>query len=160
MLSFKCLSFDQLSRDQLYELMVLRQRVFVVEQECPYLDADGKDSFCLHVMGYDPAGKLMAYARIVPPGQRLGHSPFEGSNEFRASPAIGRIVTAPEARGKGYGKRVVEESIRQTEKAFGLRPIKIQAQEYLLGFYQGFGFERVSETYLEDDIPHVDMVRK
>ncbi len=160
MLSFQCLPFEQLSREQLYELMVLRQRVFVVEQDCPYLDADGKDPVCLHLLGRNPEGKLAAYARIVPPGQRLGHSPFEGPDELGTYPAIGRIVTAPEARGKGFGKKVVEEAIRQAEKAFGKRPIKIQAQEYLLKFYTGFGFERISETYLEDDIPHVDMVRR
>ncbi len=165
MLRFSYFIFDELTLRQLYEIMVLRQLVFVVEQDCPYLDADGKDPICHHILGYDNPGKLLAYARIVPPPEGISLQDLKSQvrekegNGYKNLPAIGRIVTAPEARGKRYGKALVANSISYSESLYPGIPIKIQAQEYLLDFYKTFGFERISETYLEDDIPHLDMLR-
>ncbi len=143
----ECLPFEALSVYQLYEIMALRQEVFVVEQNCPYLDADGKDLKGWHLMLRDATAKLIAYARLLPKGI---------SYEY---PAIGRIVSAPSARGTGAGRQLVQMAIEDCYRLFGKEPIKIGAQTYLLNFYQSFGFEVVSEEYLEDGIPHVEMIK-
>lgn len=149
MVSFSCLSFSELSLQQLYDLMVLRQIVFVVEQDCPYLDADGKDQFSHHLLGYDNDGDLVAYTRLVPPGI---------SYENYAS--IGRVVNAPKVRGQGVGKKLMVASINAMKRLFPNDPIKISAQSYLLNFYTDLGFEVIGEEYLEDNIPHRAMIFK
>ncbi len=143
----ECLPFEQLTVYQLYEIMALRQEVFVVEQNCPYLDADGKDLKGWHLMLRNETGKLIAYARLLPKGVSYEHS------------AIGRIISAPSARGTGAGRQLVQAAIEECYRLFGKEPIKIGAQTYLLRFYQSFGFEVVSEEYLEDGIPHVEMIK-
>lgn len=140
--------FKELSSQDLYDIFQLRLAVFVVEQNCPYQDADGKDPKCWHLMGIGPGGKLIAYSRIVPPGVSY------------AEPSIGRVVSSPEARRTGAGKELMKESIRRTEEQFGRIPIRIGAQKYLEKFYEGFGFYREGEEYLEDGIPHIIMLRK
>jgi ElaA protein len=146
-LSFYCKDFESLHLRELYDVMVLRQRVFVVEQNCPYLDTDGLDQDSYHLMGV-LEGNLVAYARILPKGL-----------SYAAYAAIGRIVTAPEVRGTGAGKALVNEALAQCEIRFGAGPVKISAQCYLIRFYEGFGFKKVGEEYLEDDIPHIAMIK-
>jgi ElaA protein len=140
-------TFDDLSTDELYRILVLRQRVFVVEQKCPYQDADGSDPRAAHLMGHDSDGNLVAYLRIFGKGVKYPEC------------SLGRIVTAPEARRTGAGKELMREGLRALEQLHGKVPIRIGAQLYLEKFYREFGFERVGENYLEDDIPHVEMLR-
>jgi ElaA protein len=147
-IDYQCLSFQALSLDQLYAIMVLRQEVFVVEQHCPYLDADGQDQKAHHLMGYDEEGRLATYVRILPKGV---------SYENYAS--IGRVVTAPFARGKGLGRLLMQTAAKQLYQLYGVNtPIKLSAQAHLQGYYGSLGFEAVGEMYLEDGIPHVGMV--
>lgn len=148
MISYSCLSFDELNLRQLYDCMVLRQEVFVVEQDCPYLDADGKDFSSYHVLGYE-GDKLRAYTRLVPEGV-----------SYKAYVSIGRVVNSKEVRGQGTGKVLMEKSIAYCRELWGNLPIKISAQCYLLEWYAKLGFVPVGEEYLEDDIPHHAMVLK
>lgn len=145
--NFSCLRFESLSNYQLYEILALRQEVFCVEQNCPYLDCDGKDFDSWHLTGRDEQGRLVCYTRLLPPG--LSYEGFA---------SIGRVVTSPLARGTGAGKLLMEKSIALCRELFGDGPIKIGAQTYLLKFYEGFGFRSTGEEYLEDGIPHTKMI--
>lgn len=147
MISFTCLPFNELSTYALYEILALRQEVFVVEQNCPYQDCDGKDLQSWHLMGRDASGKLVCYTRLLPKGVSYDHYV-----------SIGRVVSSPSVRGTGVGKILMEESIRMCRKLFGTQAIKIGAQTYLLRFYEGFGFRSTLEEYLEDGIPHTKMI--
>lgn len=147
MISFTCLFFDDLSNRALYEIMALRQEVFVVEQNCPYQDCDGKDLFSWHLLGRDANGKLICYTRILPKGVA-----------YENHISIGRVVSSPSVRGTGAGKTLMEESIRRCRALFGDAPIKIGAQTYLLRFYESLGFRSTGEEYLEDGIPHTKMI--
>ncbi|MFI5164452.1 MAG: GNAT family N-acetyltransferase [Bacteroidia bacterium] len=144
-ITWSCKSFKDLSNKELYEIFRLRISVFVVEQNCPYQDADGKDLKALHVMGKQSAA-LIAYARILP------------KNISYEEVSIGRVVTAKEVRRTGAGKTLMEKSMEFIEKEFGKVSVRISAQSYLQKFYEGFGFKRVSDEYMEDDIPHVEML--
>lgn len=147
---WRCTTFDSLIPDELYAAMQLRQRVFVVEQKCSYLDADGLDERALHLFGWehvDGDRRLVAYARIFPPRVRY------------AEASIGRVVTHPDVRGSGLGQALMREAIARVEEAGFGREIRIAAQMYLERFYERLGFRRVTEPYLEDDIWHVDMRR-
>jgi len=148
MIGWSWLPFDRLSPRELYEVLALRQRVFVVEQRCAYLDADGRDPQCWHGLGTDADGALVATCRIVPPGVAY------------AEPAIGRVATAPEARRTGLGRRLMLEAIDQTKRLFPGQGIRIGAQQYLERFYRSLGFVTVSEPYDEDGIPHLEMFRE
>lgn len=148
MVNYICKQFKDLSLEELYAIMVLRQEVFVVEQDCVYLDADGKDQIAWHLMGYENEA-LVAYTRLVPAGV-----------SYEKYPSIGRVITTEKVRGKGIGVKLMQESIRHCEALFGKNPIKIGAQVYLLKFYNSLGFERVGKDYLEDGIPHLAMIRK
>ncbi len=147
MLRFSCLPFDALTPRELYEILALRQEVFVVEQNCPYLDADGKDQHSWHLMGRDSSGVLLAYTRLLPEGV-----------SYPGYVSIGRVVSAPAARGTGAGKVIMHRSIAMCRHLFGPLPIKIGAQSYLLQFYENLGFISTGEEYLEDGIPHTKMV--
>lgn len=138
--------FENLSVNELYDMMHLRQVVFVVEQDCPYIDADHKDEKSLHVNGYFE-DKLVAHSRIVFPGISY------------AEASIGRVVSDPKYRATGLGQQLMKESIKALESNFGTA-CRISAQTYLIGFYTKFGFEISSEEYLEDDLPHIQMYRK
>lgn len=130
--------------------MQIRQRVFIVEQDCVYMDADGSDSRASHIFGWatdGPRQRLVAYARIFPP--RIKY----------AEASIGRVVTHPDARASGAGRALMHEAIRQIEDAGWGKEVRIAAQMYLERFYEAFGFKRVTEPYTEDDIWHVDMRR-
>jgi ElaA protein len=142
-----CLPFDELAPHVLYEILALRQEVFVVEQNCPYQDCDGKDLLSWHLMGRDASGKLICYTRLLPKGV-----------SYENHVSIGRVVSAPEARGTGAGKILIKKSIQMCRQLFGQQPIKIGAQTYLLKFYEGFGFKSTGEEYLEDGIPHTKMI--
>lgn len=147
--TFDCVHFDQLTNKQLYDAMALRQAVFAVEQNCPYLDADGKDLESYHVLGYDTSADLVAYTRLLPPG--LAYAGFA---------SIGRVVSSQKVRGKGLGRRLMLESLNYCAEIFGPQtPIKISAQLYLQRFYEEMGFIAIGDTYLEDDIPHIAMIR-
>ncbi|HFR3264044.1 TPA: GNAT family N-acetyltransferase [Streptococcus suis] len=138
-------AFDQLSLQELYTILTLRTDVFVVEQACPYPEIDGKDPSCLHLLGTDN-GELVAYLRILPAG--LSYDKV----------SIGRVVIKPSHRGKGLGRSMMEQAIAYITTEWKESQIKIGAQAYLEKFYQSLGFEPISEVYLEDDIPHLDML--
>jgi ElaA protein len=142
--------FSELSPNDLYAVVRLREAVFVVEQNCPYLDADGRDPSAWHLLGWFEGRSertLVAYARIFEPGVRYS----EGS--------LGRIVTAPAVRGTGIGKALMAEALRRIESLAPGQSIKIAAQRRLEDFYLGFGFRTISTPYEEDGIIHVDMLR-
>jgi ElaA protein len=142
--------FSQLSPHDLYAMVRLREAVFIVEQNCPYPDADGRDPSAWHLLGWleGPSERtLVAYARIFEPGVRYR----EGS--------LGRIVTAPAVRGAGMGRALMAEALRRIESLAPGQSIKIAAQHRLEDFYLGFGFKTISPPYEEDGITHVDMLR-
>ena len=142
--------FSELRPDDLYAAVRLREAVFVVEQNCPYPDADGRDPGAWHLLGWNqqPAERsLVAYARVFEPGVRY----TEGS--------IGRVATALEVRRTGVGRRLMAEALRRLEMLAPGEKIKLAAQQRLEAFYAGFGFAAVSAPYEEDGIMHVDMVR-
>ena len=114
-----CKAFQELSLNELYTIMTLRQEVFVVEQDCPYIDADGKDQDSHHLMGFDESGSLVAYTRLVAPG--ISYKEV----------SIGRVITAQSARGIGLGVVLMEKSIEAVEQLYGKVPIRISAQEHL-----------------------------
>ena len=136
-------SFDELTTHQLYRIVELRERVFVVEQACIYLDADGLDLQARHVWA-ESADRIDAYLRIVPAGVKFPEL------------SIGRVIVAPHARGTGLGKELMQRGI---EAARGV-PIRIGAQAHLEKFYAELGFARVSEDFVEDGIPHLEMLRR
>lgn len=138
--------FNDLSLRQLHDLLAARQAVFVVEQDCVYLDADGADFHSTHVMAYRQDA-LMAYCRLVDPGVKY------------AEASIGRVLTTNSARGLGLGKLLMVKAIEHIERAPVQTAIRISAQHYLEAFYQQFGFQTVSEPYDEDGIPHIEMLR-
>ena len=146
-LRWTCKPFSELLPEELYQALRLRSEVFIVEQRCPYLDEDNRDQESLHLFGWVD-GLLAAYVRILPPGLA-----FEEIS-------IGRVVTSPLVRRKGFGVPLMREAIRQAWQAFGQADIRIGAQYYLLAFYSSLGFRQVSEIYLEDDIQHVEMLLK
>ena len=139
--------FDSLTAREICNILALRQEVFIVEQNCPYVDIDGKDNNCHHLMGLYQ-DKLCAYLRIVPPGLIFDEL------------SLGRIVTAGSIRGQGVGRLLMHEGLQQAFAIFGQQPIRIAAQQYLLDFYRSFEFRVVSEPYDEDGIPHVLMLRE
>ncbi|HYJ65757.1 MAG TPA: GNAT family N-acetyltransferase [Parafilimonas sp.] len=144
-INWYCKAFNNLAPAELYQVMRLRSEVFVVEQNCVFLDADNKDEQCLHFMGWIEKD-LVAYTRIAPPGY------------IYEEPSIGRVVTSPAYRKNKIGYVLMEKSIEQCKKVFGDAPIKIGAQYYLKNFYASFGFKQISDIYLEDGIEHIYML--
>ncbi|MEY4934882.1 MAG: hypothetical protein RIS64_1241 [Bacteroidota bacterium] len=144
---WSCKNFNQLTVNELYEIMYLRQIVFVVEQNCPYLDADGKDLASWHFMGRDSeSNQLMAYTRLLPKGVA-----------YETEISIGRVVTHPQVRKTGAGRDLMTQSLKQIRALLPNQPIRIGAQCYLIAFYESFGFQTDGETYMEDGIPHIEM---
>lgn len=139
--------FEELTPYELYSILQLRNEVFVVEQNCVFQDADDKDQNSHHLMGFSD-NKLVAYTRLVPPGESFEY------------PSIGRVVTSPLVRRSGAGKELMQKSIEEILKLFGDQPVKIGAQLYLKKFYESFGFKQVSDSYLEDGIEHIYMIRQ
>jgi ElaA protein len=142
-----CVHFNDLTTRQLYDIMALRQEVFIVEQNCPYQDADGKDLQSWHLMLRNDDGQLVAYTRLLPRGV-----------SYPEYASIGRVVNSPIVRGSGIGKVLMQESIAMCGQLFPGEPVKIGAQSYLLGFYSSLGFESTGEEYMEDGIPHTKMI--
>jgi ElaA protein len=148
MLTWHWQSFDDLGKAELYEILRLRETVFVLEQECAYQDLDNLDQHAWHVSGRSDSGILAGYCRVVYPGKKY------------TEPAIGRVATAREFRGMGLGKTLMDYAISQTTAAYTGKGIRISAQQYLEQFYTDLGFITCSDMYLEDDIPHIEMLRK
>ncbi|MPR32630.1 GNAT family N-acetyltransferase [Salmonirosea aquatica] len=140
-------SFPQLTVEELYALLRLRNEVFIVEQNCPFPDLDGKDPLCHHLLGFGETGCLLAYTRLVPPGVIYRH------------PSIGRVATALNARRFGKGRELMQRSLVEMYHLYGQSPIQIGAQSYLQAFYESFGFLQSGDAYLEDGIEHIPMTR-
>jgi len=138
-------AWNELSTERLYAILALRAEVFVVEQNCPYQDADGKDLKSLHLFAAHENGEVLACLRLVRPGIS-----FE---EW----SIGRVITSPRVRRTGAGEELMRTCMDYFE-ARKISAVRISAQSYLHDFYTKFGFVRVSEEYLEDDIPHMEML--
>jgi ElaA protein len=144
MLNFNWYTFSELTLEQLYAVLALRANVFVVEQQCAYLDPDGKDSSALHLLGMHK-DKLVAYLRLFPPTTQESFLRF------------GRVVTDKSSRSQGYGKLLMHELLTYCQANFPNLAIKCSAQFYLKNFYESFGFTSYGHSYLEDEIPHIAM---
>jgi len=145
MIVWKCKPFRDLSVYELYDIIRLRNEVFVVEQNCVFQDTDNKDQDCYHLCGWKN-DKLVAYVRLVPPGISYDE------------PSIGRVVTSPLERRTGTGRLLMQRAIAECFKTFGEQNIRIGAQLYLKKFYESLRFRQVSDVYLEDNIPHIEML--
>ena len=145
-LQFQIKRFNELSALELYELLQLRSEVFVVEQNCVYQDIDGKDEKALHILG-KLDDKIVAYSRIFK------------SKDYFENASIGRVVVSEHLRAHKFGYDLMLEAIAGIESEFGIQPITISAQLYLKKFYESLGFQQESETYLEDGIEHIEMLR-
>jgi len=139
--------FDALSVHELYAILQLRSEVFVVEQDCVYQDVDFKDQKALHVFGIKN-DSIIAYTRIFKPG------------DYFKEASIGRVVVKDSERKYGYGYDLMNASINAVQLEFNTVMVTISAQVYLTKFYNSLGFKQVGETYLEDGIPHIEMIRK
>lgn len=140
-------AFHELSTLELYEILKVRNEVFVVEQECIYMDIDGKDIDAIHITLIDNSN-IAAYLRVLKPGESYKEA------------SIGRVLVAPQARGKGFAKQAMLEAIKFLTDTCHEKHIRISAQEYLKKFYTDLGFETISEPYDEDGIPHIEMLFK
>ena len=138
-------TFDELTINELHDLLQLRSEVFVVEQDCVYQDIDGKDKKALHVFGIKDC-KMVAYTRCFGPGF------------YFAEAAIGRVVVPVAERKYGYGHKIMKASMDAIKNRYNTEAIKLSAQTHLKKFYESHGFKQVGEGYLEDGIPHVAMV--
>ncbi len=147
MIQIEVKTFDELTTQELYEILRLRSEVFVVEQDCVYQDIDGKDERALHIIG-TKQGDIVAYARIFKAG------------DYSEEASIGRVVVQKEQRKYGYGKDIMKDSIRVVRERFNESIIRVSAQLYLERFYHELGFEQVGDGYLEDGIPHIGMLCK
>lgn len=145
MLHFVIKPFQDLSIEELYTMLQLRTKVFVVEQNCVFQDMDDKDQKGIHVLAYHE-GVLVAYSRLLAPGISYPQM------------SIGRVLTDTDRRKEGFGIDLMKQSISSMYELYGKQPIRIGAQLYLKKFYEAFGFIQTSDMYLEDDIPHIEMI--
>ena len=146
-LKWKIKPFKELSLVELYSVLQLRSEVFVVEQNCVYQDIDGKDQKALHLLGeFD--SEIVAYARLF------------GAGDYFENASIGRVVVGTAYRDKKWGHESMKQAISEIEDHFKTKKITISAQLYLQRFYESHGFVVTSETYLEDDIPHIEMKKE
>jgi len=145
------LPFSDLSVLDIYDLLKLRQDIFVVEQDCAYHDIDGRDPLCSHLLARVPNDEttesLVAYLRIVPPGNYFDEV------------ALGRIITSQSVRGTGIGTQLIEKGIEIVKDVYGSKSIRISAQAHLEKYYNKFGFHKDSEPFDEDGIMHIEMLR-
>lgn len=146
MMIWKCITYDNLSIDELYQILRIRQEVFIIEQDCNYLDADNLDKDSQHVLCYNH-DELIAYMRIYTKPHNLTQISF------------GRILVKKEFRGIGLGKELVQRGVNLYSELENI-VISMSAQVYLIKFYEELGFEIVGEQYLEDQIPHVKMIKR
>lgn len=142
---WKIKNFNELSTEELYKILQLRSEVFVVEQECIYQDCDKKDINAIHLFCIEN-GEVIATLRILNKGVSY--------DEF----SIGRVAVKKEYRRKQLGRKSMEMAINYIEETYGNNPIRISAQCYIKDFYKSLGFIEVSDIYLEDDIPHIEML--
>lgn len=147
MINIKIKSFSELTNIELYNLLQLRSAIFVVEQDCVYQDLDGNDDKALHVLGIKN-DKIVAYTRIFKPG------------DYFELASIGRVIVAKNERLHKYGLHIMDASAEAIKVRFNETTIKISAQVYLKKFYNSLGFNEVGDTYLEDNIPHIAMIKK
>lgn len=140
-------TFNDLTNEELYKIMKARVDVFVVEQTCPYPEIDNYDQEAIHYFLSD-GEEIMGYVRILPSGSRYSEA------------SIGRVLVTKASRGNGYARDIMEKAIQYIRDEWKETKIKLQAQVYLEKFYVSLGFERISEEYLEDNIAHVDMIRR
>jgi ElaA protein len=147
MLNWQWSHFKSLSAGDVYALLAARIEVFVIEQDCPFQDADGFDQEAWHLLGWDERTRaLAAYCRVIAPGIKY------------AEPSIGRILTTKNFRGTGLGRVLMAEALVRTAALHPGKPIRIGAQQRLEKFYLDFGFRTVSDAYIEDGIPHIEML--
>ncbi len=144
---FNHCAFHDLSAQRLYEILQLRLEVFVVEQNCPYQDLDGKDQQSTHIWGTSANGQMVCYCRVLPP-----------EVSYAGYASIGRVITSLDVRGTGAGKKLMLYAIDLAHRLYPDINIKISAQCYALPFYEALGFVPVGEEYMEDDIPHKAMI--
>ena len=135
---------SDLTPKELVKVMQERTKVFVVEQNCPYQEVDEKDEDALHIF-FTNSNEILAYTRIV-------------LNDDEVHPSFGRVLVPKNMRGKGFGRKIVTATLDIISQKYPGQDIKIQAQTYLEKFYGSFGFLAVSQQYLEDGIPHIDML--
>lgn len=147
-ITWVCKHFNELSVLEYHNILFLRVEVFVVEQNCPYQEVDKKDTVSYHLYGTNSKNEVVAVTRIVP--QNISY------NEI----SIGRVAIKKDARGTGLAHELMLQTFEASESIFGEQAIRISAQEYLINYYSKHGFEQVGEIYLEDDIPHVEMLKK
>lgn len=154
MIAWRFARFEQLDAREVHDILQARSAVFVVEQNCVFLDVDGADPECWHLYARkspsalgEGSGPLLAYCRLVPPGLKY------------AEASIGRVITTGAGRGKGLGRELMAEALRRAQGLWPGMPLKIGAQQYLEEFYGGFGFAKCSEPYDEDGIMHIEMLR-
>ena len=145
-ITWSILHFNDLSVKQLFDVLQLRNQIFIVEQNCPYLDADEKDRVSFHVLGVNQQQKLIATSRVLPPG--VSYSEV----------SIGRVAVAIDSRGTGIGDELNQVSIKFIRNYYGEVPIRLSAQKHLSKYYNKHGFKVVSDPYDEDGIPHVEML--
>ncbi|WP_306639684.1 GNAT family N-acetyltransferase [Sanyastnella coralliicola] len=138
--------WNELSKEELYDFTVLRIGIFVVEQDCPYPEFDGKDQRSIHLWCLDSQDAVVAYLRIVEPGVSYEEV------------SIGRVAVHERYRGSGIGRELMERGMTEIERLFGKVPIRLSAQEYLRSFYKSLGYTPVGDGYLEDGIPHIEML--
>ena len=139
-------SFEQITKEELYEILSFRQSIFVVEQKSWYQDADGLDNISLHLLLKENAF-LVGYLRLIPPGKKYD------------TPSIGRIAIKENLRGNAIGSELVKRGIKKSSETYLTDSVTISAQNYLTKFYQNHGFTIQGEVYDEDGIPHVKMVK-
>ena len=145
MINWQCKTFSELTNEELYRILQLRNEVFVVEQNCAYQDCDGKDLKAYHLTGWEN-DTLVAYSRLLPKGV-----------SYPDAASIGRVVTSPLYRRQNSGRQLMINSIENIYKLFGKVPIMIGAQLYLKKFYESFSFIQTGAVYLEDGIEHITM---
>lgn len=186
-IDWRCEALPEMSATALYRVLKLRSEVFVVEQQCIYLDPDGLDEGAWHLQALDASGALLAYARLLAPEAAASHAQGGlggalggpaggptgvpaggvGTTPSRAAagrpgqPAarIGRVITAPSARGTGLGRQLMQQALVACERLWPGMAIELGAQAHLQDFYASFGFTAISDVYDEDGIPHIDMRR-
>ncbi|MCF6348860.1 MAG: GNAT family N-acetyltransferase [Flavobacteriaceae bacterium] len=139
--------FNEISLNELYDILQLRINVFIVEQNCPYPELDNKDKKAFHLFSKDKNANIIAYTRIFKPG------------DYYKEVAFGRVVVHKDFRNQKLGYKLIEQTINKIEQLFGNTPIKIGAQTYLKEFYESFDFQQVGKEYIEDGIPHIYMIK-
>ena len=149
MLNLECKPFGELSTEELYRIMWLRQEVFIVEQNCVFSDLDYKDQKAWHCMAKKSDGQIVAYTRL-----------FDENDYYEGFLSIGRVVSIPTERKEGFGRKVFDFSVKKVNELFGNKPVKIGAQAYLEMFYESFGFKSINQDYIEDGIEHKLMVKE